>query len=215
LLLELSRGNTQLLLNQIFALPTTYNALGVLATLPTKSTSQLPRAKPIPKENQMTRWEKFAKQKGIQKKKKSRMVWDEDKKEWRPRWGYKGVTEGKEKDWLIEIPRQKDPMVDYFTQAKEEKKERINKNKKRQQRNLEEATMAAAGITDVREAKKARKELIARELSLVQKSTASMGKFDKQLKGEPKPKKGKKVIKDVDTAQERSKQLQVVNKLIT
>lgn len=38
----------------------------------------------------MTTWEKFAKEKGIKKRKRSeRMEWDEKAKAWRPRWGYK------------------------------------------------------------------------------------------------------------------------------
>ena len=49
----------------------------------------LPREKPAPKAKEETRWEAFAKEKGIKKRKRERMVWDEEKKEWAPRWGYK------------------------------------------------------------------------------------------------------------------------------
>ncbi len=34
------------------------------------------------------RWEKFAQEKGIQKRKRSVKVWDEDQQEWRRRFGY-------------------------------------------------------------------------------------------------------------------------------
>jgi len=37
----------------------------------------------------MTRWEEYAAQKGIQKRKRERMIWDEEMKEWRPRYGFK------------------------------------------------------------------------------------------------------------------------------
>ena len=40
-----------------------------------------------------TKWEKFAREKGIQNKKKSRMVWDETRQEWAPRWGYKRAND--------------------------------------------------------------------------------------------------------------------------
>jgi regulator of ribosome biosynthesis len=58
------------------------------AELP-KPTTVLPREKPAPKPKEETRWEAFAKEKGIKKRKRERMVWDEEKKEWAPRWGYK------------------------------------------------------------------------------------------------------------------------------
>lgn len=91
-------------MNEIFSLPTQSSEAGILATLPEKCTTILPREKPVPAEKQLTRWEKFAKAKGITKQKRTRMVYDEQSGEYRPRWGYKAVTEGVEKDWLIEIP---------------------------------------------------------------------------------------------------------------
>jgi regulator of ribosome biosynthesis len=60
-------------------------------------TLQLPKPKP------MTRWEKFAKEKGITKTKKSRIVFDDQKQDWIPRWGYKGANN--QEDWLMEVPQ--------------------------------------------------------------------------------------------------------------
>ena len=42
---------------------------------------RLPREKKIPEAKAQTKWEKFAESKGIQKRKRSRMVFDEDKDE--------------------------------------------------------------------------------------------------------------------------------------
>ena len=39
-------------------------------------------------------WDRFAREKGITGKKRSRMVWDNDMKEWRPRHGYKRANDG-------------------------------------------------------------------------------------------------------------------------
>jgi regulator of ribosome biosynthesis len=75
-------------------------------------TIQLPRMKPVwslpfcvtiqfPRRREMTRWEKFAQTHGIQKKKKGRMVFDEQTNEWVPRWGYEKKTEEKYK-WAVE-----------------------------------------------------------------------------------------------------------------
>ena len=63
--------------------------------------SLLPRQRPVPKPKPETRWERFAKEKGIEKKKRGRMVWDEAHKDWRPRWGY-GRANDETKDWIIE-----------------------------------------------------------------------------------------------------------------
>ncbi|KAI9274484.1 ribosome biogenesis regulatory protein-domain-containing protein [Phascolomyces articulosus] len=135
---ELTRDNTQLLINEIFKLPVTSNETGVIAKLPER-TSLLPREKPLPKDKPLTRWEKFAKVKGIQNRKRERMVWDEEKQKYVARWGYAGGEKDKLDDWLIEVPQNADPMEDQYAKRNEEKKQRVEKNKKRQQRNLDEA----------------------------------------------------------------------------
>jgi regulator of ribosome biosynthesis len=86
-----SRDNAQLLINRIFDLPTEEHpteAFHFVAQLP-KPVTVCPREKPIPKAKQLTKWEQFAKLKGIQKKSKGRMVFDEEKQEYLPRFGYK------------------------------------------------------------------------------------------------------------------------------
>lgn len=55
-------------------------------TLP-KPNTILPRSKPVPKEKTLTRWEKYRKEKGLEKKKRSRMVYSELAGDWVPRWG--------------------------------------------------------------------------------------------------------------------------------
>merc|ERR1719199_1464353 len=85
---ERARASVQFVLNRLFALPTKPAEMGRLADLPAPTTV-LPREKPVPAPKPLTRWEKFAKEKGIQNKKKERMVMDERTGEWAPRWGYK------------------------------------------------------------------------------------------------------------------------------
>ena len=57
----------------------------------------------VPKPKPLTRWEKFAKLKGIQNRKQSRKVFDEATGEWVPRWGYKGANDDGANDWLIPV----------------------------------------------------------------------------------------------------------------
>lgn len=86
-MLERTTETTQYIVNRLFQLPSEPAAWGRMAHLPAPTTP-LPREKPLPKAKPLTRWEKYAKEKGIQKKKKDMMVWDEIKKDWRPRFGY-------------------------------------------------------------------------------------------------------------------------------
>lgn len=78
-LTKLSRDNVQLLINQIFQLPTTKVDNEVVIKLPAPTT-RLPRAKPAPKAKELSKWEKYAKEKGITIRKKSKATWDEELK---------------------------------------------------------------------------------------------------------------------------------------
>ncbi|KAJ2453331.1 Rhodanese- sulfurtransferase [Coemansia sp. RSA 2336] len=180
-LMELSREGAQMLVNELFSQPTSVDDDSVYAVLP-KITTTLPREKPLPKEKPMTRWEKFAKIKGIENRKKSRMVFDEEVGEWRPRYGYKGVNNDDQKPWLIEVPGNADPYEDQYQVRRDEKKERVDKNKRRQARNMEERAATERGLNP----REMRKRELQHALVMSKGSTASMGKFDEKLKGEPK-----------------------------
>ena len=74
-LLRTARDNMQLLANQLYGLLANAQEKSVIRLPP--PVTQLPREKPLPEARQLTRWEKFAKEKGIVKHKRSKMVWDE------------------------------------------------------------------------------------------------------------------------------------------
>ena len=97
-----ARDNCQLLLNEIWQLPTERVEEAIVAVLP-PPTSIIPREKPVPKPKPLTKWEQYAKEKGIvNKKKKSSKVWDDVVKDWVPRFGYKKAKAETEKNWLME-----------------------------------------------------------------------------------------------------------------
>ncbi|XP_033212382.1 ribosome biogenesis regulatory protein homolog [Belonocnema kinseyi] len=75
---DTTRDNVQLLINKIWELPTERLEEAIIAKLP-KSTFITPRARRVPKPKPLTKWEQFAKKKGITKKKKgtSKLKWDE------------------------------------------------------------------------------------------------------------------------------------------
>ncbi|XJO75731.1 hypothetical protein BDV3_006362 [Batrachochytrium dendrobatidis] len=178
-----SRDGAQLLINAIFGLETNSNDDGYFAILP-NLISRIPRAKPIPKENNKTRWEKFAAVKGIQKKKKSRMEYDESTQTYNPRYGYKGGEKDNLKDWIIEVPDNADPMVDQYQQKREEKKGRVEKNQMQQRRNAQESYAAEKGIDH----KQMRKQQVSKMIVESKTATASYGRFDKKIENEGKVK---------------------------
>jgi regulator of ribosome biosynthesis len=124
-----ARENVQLLLSKLFVLPTQrLDSSGVLATLPAP-TMRIPREKPIPKAKALTKWEEYAQLKGIQKKKKGRMVFDEDFGEWRPRWGYKRANNTLDKDnWVVEQKGTLSMSLNYSTRERERERESQSSN---------------------------------------------------------------------------------------
>lgn len=83
---SLARDNTQLLLNKVWDLPTERLEEAIVVRLPPPTTS-LPRAKPVPKPKPLTKWQEFAKAKGITKNKKDKLKWDEQVQKWVPLYG--------------------------------------------------------------------------------------------------------------------------------
>ncbi|ETI54263.1 hypothetical protein F443_02889 [Phytophthora nicotianae P1569] len=199
-----ARENVQLLINHIFELPREMSDMGPLAQLPAPETV-IPREKPLPKPKVETKWEKFAKEKGIEKRKKSRKVFDEATGEWSHTWGYQRAGEDM-KDWAVEM--KEGDMEDPWTKRKQEKRSRVDKNLRAQANNLKQgrgkqlagiAGRTPTGIpvelmnTDDAKAKQRGKEGTNKTLEKVQFSTASMGKFDKMREGESERKiKGKR-----------------------
>lgn len=109
---------------------------GRLVLLPPPVTV-LPRHKPVPLERAQTRWEKFAETKGIRKRKRSKLVWDEVNGEWRRRHGYGRANEESDVP-IVEARAGEDPSVDPWTRMRDEKKSRVSANEKRRMRNVKE-----------------------------------------------------------------------------
>jgi len=216
---ELTRDNVQLLFTKIFQLPSKIVPDGVLAELP-KPITVLPRSKPLPAEKQPTKWEQFAKVKGIRKKsRKPQLVWDEDHSEYRRRYGYKRAN-NPEDQWVIPADDKDTSGVDPFTKMREEKKARLEKQGKKEKRNkvtanLEKARMQASSGSKM-------KDDIARTFALVSRSTASLGRFDRRLPGETEAPKMKGTRKNAgvgaavssDPKKEKSANLTLLDKMM-
>ena len=84
--------------------------------------------------------ELFAKKKGIKAKvKDGKLVYDEEKGEWVPKWGYKGKNKDGEGDWLVEVDekkeRQKGEEMNPRALSRGERLDRIKKNERQMKKN--------------------------------------------------------------------------------
>ncbi|KAH7100540.1 RRS1-domain-containing protein [Auriculariales sp. MPI-PUGE-AT-0066] len=131
--------------------------------------TMLPRTKPLPKPKPPTKWERFAATKGIQKTRRERKVFDEERQEWVNRWGKDGKNKDTEEQWLTEVPANAPELC--VLQLS------ISTRRRRHGKNARSAS---------RRTRSERKQDIARSVAMAKVSTASMGRFDKKLEGEQK-----------------------------
>ena len=214
-------------------------------TLP-ESIITLPRSLPIPIQKPMTKWEKYKMEKGITQRKRGRMVYSEEVGDWVPRWGKGSVKHIQDSmNWVME---EKEPGVNPFEQKSNEKQIAKAKQMKKQIKNEEFAKKYLAqkkGTPNnneknegnninkqhiskkMRKAFKAQKEIerlnedkknLGKRLEQVQKSTRSMGNFDKKLKNEKEVNllKKKRVRKDIltDKSKEKSRDKRILDNIL-
>ena len=206
----------------------------------------LPRSLPIPIQKPPTKWEKYKMEKGITQRKRGRMVYSEEVGDWVPRWGKGSAKHIQDSmNWVME---EKEPGVNPFEQKSNEKQLSKAKQMKRQIKNEEFAQKYLAqkkGITNnneknegsnapkqhiskkMRKAFKAQKEIerlnedkknLGKRLEQVQKSTRSMGNFDKKLKNEKEVNllKKKRVRSDIltDKSKEKSRDKIILDNIL-
>eukprot|EP00191_Tetraselmis_sp_GSL018_P024162 CAMPEP_0177623714 /NCGR_PEP_ID=MMETSP0419_2-20121207/29050_1 /TAXON_ID=582737 /ORGANISM="Tetraselmis sp., Strain GSL018" /LENGTH=344 /DNA_ID=CAMNT_0019124285 /DNA_START=140 /DNA_END=1176 /DNA_ORIENTATION=+ len=184
---KLAQEITQSLVAKIFA----YSSRSKHPSTAGEASSQAPATDKV---------EIFAQQKGIQKKKRSKLLYDESSGEWRRRYGYKKANNDEDIP-IIEATSDDKVGTDPFTQARKEKKERVAKNAKQQKENLKRSAKAGGKsvlpaslqlVTDLGtgpgKERSARRRHLKDEIKAASKTaglaTASVGKFDRQARGE-------------------------------
>ncbi|BHF69706.1 Rhodanese-related sulfurtransferase [Sparganum proliferum] len=177
---ELTLSCTQNFLKQFWSLPTEQTD-DVLVTLLPEPRYRLPREKQVPKVRELTRWERFARLKGITKRKKPRKVWDESSQSWKARWGRDRIDSNKDK-WVIEVPDNADPYEDQFEKATKERNERRAKNEFSRLKNIARSTKKGqAPPVGVQPEVDASKNHLNRALDIAKRSDASMGLFSREI----------------------------------
>lgn len=212
------RDGLQSLVNGLFSLErSASDSKSVL--LPLEPKTRLPRQHPLPKEKIETRWEKFAKEKGIQKKKKERMIFDEPSQEWKPSWGHgRAVGTGFNQAPIIELKRTDPDDMDPFEKHRDAKKMKMLKQKSHELKNLELKRGKKGEREDMmRDPLKDHMESNKKRLRTVQTSTRSYGRFDEKVKNEPERKiedKRRKFSSNVsDAAQEKDRAMKILKRM--
>ncbi|KAG8727273.1 Rhodanese- sulfurtransferase, partial [Ceratobasidium sp. 428] len=203
-----ARDGAQVILGALFGLPTQPSEDGPIATLPSPITA-LPRAKPLPKPKPPTKWERFAAAKGIQKTRRDRQEWDEERQEWVNRWGWNGKNKDKEEQWIHEVPDNAPDDYDPSSEARKERKARVAKNEKQREKNLSNAVSSNQREREETKAK------LGRTLAVTRTSTASLGRFDKKLDGDTKLRGVKRQFapNEVPVEAEKKLSLDIIKKL--
>ncbi|PIA60326.1 hypothetical protein AQUCO_00300076v1 [Aquilegia coerulea] len=221
----------QAIANSLFSLPSIDDPDGPLVHLPQPIT-RLPREKHLPRPKPPTKWEEFAKKKGIKHRKKDKIVYDVQTHSWKRRYGYDRVNDDKD------VPIIEGKMTDGedpFKKRQGEKRKRVEKQEKNRIQNLKQAAKVGALPSHVQLAatalpitgsniasKKASKGELENVAGMAATATASGGKFDKKLPGEKPPKHPGKFRKFLPVAegsgmgsQERQQTDKVLNKLMS
>lgn len=134
-----ARDVLQRLVSDLFALPSESDVNGRFALLPPGET-KFPRSLPLPSmEKPKTKWEQFAEEKGIKKRKRSKMVFDEQQDEWKRRHGYDRAKDST-KIAIVEakLSSRAGQTEDPFLKERKDKKARVEKNEMQRRRNLGE-----------------------------------------------------------------------------
>jgi len=238
-LLEKALDGCGQLVGALWQLPKEKSDVGTMVQLPSFDASRVPRALPPPAPKEDTKWEKFAKDRGIplNKSKRSQKVWDEATGEWMFRHGFNKANDGatgggSSKEWpIMEVKGGDDPFADPWEKQREAKRARVDKNTEQRLRNQERTGNLAKGTThrlmknrektrqagkkggnldrdgissvqvlatggvpvDLKATKtsgpvdslKRGKQSTLAALAATQRSTASMGRFDKLRQDEP------------------------------
>jgi len=194
----IARDSTQAIVNKLWACETQTDYDSVIAILP-RPTELIPREKPVPKPRPPTKWEEFAKQKGIQKRKKETKVWDETSKSWKYAWGFrKKFAEKHQKDYDANLQEEMDREMgkdearnkNPNTKKHLNKSERVAKNELNRLRNIARAKKGVVETGGVLPPPSMNRKYIPlkseskKALNVATTSTASLGRFTEPLKAE-------------------------------
>ncbi|KAL2016527.1 hypothetical protein VTK56DRAFT_3421 [Thermocarpiscus australiensis] len=145
-LASVARDGAQVLINQLLttcAISSTPQ--GVFLSLPPPQTP-LPREKPVPTPKPETKWQAFARRRGIKPKTREQrrnLQYNEATGAWERRWGYKGANKAGQDEPVVEVDARTEAARPEGTSVRGDKRreirERVKRNERRMRRNLRNA----------------------------------------------------------------------------
>eukprot|EP00871_Galdieria_phlegrea_P000589 jgi/Galph1/1530/GphlegSOOS_G213.1 len=146
------------LIHGLFTLPTMQSEGKNSSRQLPEPKSVVPRAKPIPKEKPLTRWEQFAKGKGVSSYH-----------------GYRSINDERDQ-WVMEHDPSLEPGVSPFDVIREGKRRRVAQNEKNRERNRRKAPMPSKDTHKSRVQSPALSDKYKKSLNVAAVSTSSLGK---------------------------------------
>eukprot|EP00761_Pharyngomonas_kirbyi_P001216 gb/GECH01001219.1/.p1 GENE.gb/GECH01001219.1/~~gb/GECH01001219.1/.p1 ORF type:complete len:326 (+),score=80.14 gb/GECH01001219.1/:1-978(+) len=213
-----ARDNVQLVVNQLFRLPTQSADMGRIARLPFPQT-KLPREKKLPEDKPLTKWEKYRQRNRIKKNKdRNKKVFDETTQTWKRAHGWSRDKDNSLSDWIVPAKPGDEQVEDPFLARQTEKRRRKQNESQKQEKNLkraqkEEGLPSTFDMTNTK--KRLDKSGVVDAYATINRSTASLGKFDKKIKGAPQQFKDHKPSKYApnDDPMEKEKTLKIAQKI--
>lgn len=98
-----------------------------------------------------------------------------------PAYGHKRAAAEKEKDWVLEVPKNVDPMTDMFQKKKDLRDEKVAKNEIQRMRNIARAKKEEMPRTGYLGPEVATSKQLLTAVTVAKSSTASVGKFQSSL----------------------------------
>jgi regulator of ribosome biosynthesis len=226
-LMAQTRDNVQLLVNKVFALKREDTDEGPVVAVPPEDGFRLPRQRPVPKVKEKTRWEKFMQERGMTKRKRSSVVFDEVSGDWKRRYGYKSSKQSEDTaNGIMEVKAGQDSMKNPFEKKKAEQKLLAARQKMREVRNRVETAggRLKAAAPDLEKGMRSNAASVKRgpdglkeALRRAQVSSASFGKFDRVSPNESthlQPKR-RKVVAHRTVGQEKDGYLKAAGKVLS
>jgi regulator of ribosome biosynthesis len=149
---DVARDAAQSLISHLLTTTTIQSTpTGLTMQLPPADPPLLPRWKPLPKPKAPTKWETFARKKGIGKfggstkggaalqEKRKNATFNEETGEWEKKWGYKGRGMREGQEWLVEVDDKAKKVEDagrsVRAEPKRERMERMRRLERKERKN--------------------------------------------------------------------------------
>lgn len=101
-----------------------------------------------------------------------------------PTYGFKKAAATRDKEWVLEVPQNADPMEDQFQKKMDLKNERVAKNEMQRLKNIARAQKVKVPRVGILDSNMSTSKELTTAVTIAKSSTASVGKFQNKLSKE-------------------------------